>query len=233
VLDPILVTGCARSGTSLVAGSLHELGAWIGKCAQVQDPTSHPNPKGFFENIYIRDIVNKGILTYLGHCQYGIQSLPKIEEIRDLPAFNPIVTSLATRQGLKSSPWLFKDAKTALIWPPWVRSFPKSRWVITQRRKESIIRSCHNWTFLKQFNIDWDDWVESYQIRLRELAEEVTPLYVDTDILVNGDFGQLREIAKEVGLTWNEWKIKAFIEPKYWNRIGIVDCKQSNSKSIT
>ncbi len=43
---PIIVTGCARSGTSLTAGVLHLCGAWIGKCT---GPTAYKK-RGQFEN---------------------------------------------------------------------------------------------------------------------------------------------------------------------------------------
>ena len=45
--DPILVSGCARSGTSLVAQILHVCGAWKGETV-APDPAS--NPDGFFEH---------------------------------------------------------------------------------------------------------------------------------------------------------------------------------------
>ena len=58
VPDPIIITGCARSGTSLIAGTMHLCGAWVGN---VTGPTSW-NRKGQFENEFIRDRLVKPYL---------------------------------------------------------------------------------------------------------------------------------------------------------------------------
>ena len=50
--SPILVTGCARSGTSLVAGIVNICGAFGG----VTRPGNPANEKGLFENISIQEI---------------------------------------------------------------------------------------------------------------------------------------------------------------------------------
>ncbi len=44
--EPIVVLGCPRSGTSLVAGLLHAHGVWVGDCRAADEH----NPRGYFEN---------------------------------------------------------------------------------------------------------------------------------------------------------------------------------------
>lgn len=51
----IVVLGCYRSGTSLVAGILHHLGVFMGE--KFDDP-SPANPKGFFEDIEFKRLFN-------------------------------------------------------------------------------------------------------------------------------------------------------------------------------
>ena len=70
--SPILVTGLPRSGTSMVAGILAEIGIFTG-------PTiagGESNPKGFFENEAIREGIIKVILKSRDFCPLGVTSLP-------------------------------------------------------------------------------------------------------------------------------------------------------------
>ena len=59
---PILITGCPRSGTSLTAGIINKCEAWGG---EMVGPTPH-NPKGFFENIGLREKLTKPVLSAMG-----------------------------------------------------------------------------------------------------------------------------------------------------------------------
>lgn len=51
--EPILILGTPRSGTSMTAGVFHQHGVWVGSCR----PGSNRNPKGFFENKKIKNIL--------------------------------------------------------------------------------------------------------------------------------------------------------------------------------
>ena len=58
-MKTIIVLGM-RSGTSLVAGLLHDMGIYMGENFQLPD---EKNAKGYFEEITIRDTINKYLLN--------------------------------------------------------------------------------------------------------------------------------------------------------------------------
>ena len=86
-LPPIFITGLPRSGTSMTAGILNKLGVFAGETIS----GGPANPKGFYENIVIREQIVKSILRFYGKCPLGIKSLPPID-------FNPNV--LINKQSL-------------------------------------------------------------------------------------------------------------------------------------
>jgi hypothetical protein len=59
---PILITGCARSGTSMTAGIVHICGAFGGR---MSGPTPN-NRKGMFENEEVRNQIVKPYLSSIG-----------------------------------------------------------------------------------------------------------------------------------------------------------------------
>ena len=73
--NPILITGCARSGTSLVAGIFNICGAFGG---EISGPTIY-NKKGIFENAFIREMLVKPWLENVGADPMGQSPLPDRE----------------------------------------------------------------------------------------------------------------------------------------------------------
>lgn len=59
--SPILITGCARSGTSMVAGVINMCGAFGGSMSG----PNHNNAKGMFENARVRNNIVKPYLRQL------------------------------------------------------------------------------------------------------------------------------------------------------------------------
>ena len=74
---PILITGCARSGTSLVAGIINMRGAFGGK---MSGPNMN-NAKGMFENARIRNDIVKPYYRSIGVDPLGQYPLPDIESL--------------------------------------------------------------------------------------------------------------------------------------------------------
>ena len=135
---PILVSGCARSGTSLVAQILKECGAWTGETVE---PCPKSNPDGFFEHKYLRENVNKRILSSNDCDPLGVKKLPEPGSLQ-YPSFKSEVATALKREGYEGGPWLFKDAKLAYMPELWMREFPKARWVLTRRDGNAIVTSC-------------------------------------------------------------------------------------------
>ena len=72
--DPILITGAARSGTSMVAGAINICGAFGGN---MRGPNKN-NEKGMFENVRIVQNLTKPYLRGIGADQLGQYPLPDI-----------------------------------------------------------------------------------------------------------------------------------------------------------
>ena len=113
--SPILITGCARSGTSLVAGCINICGAFGGK---MFGPSPY-NRKGMFENQRIREEIDKGYLRSIGVDPKGQRPLPDIKNLTIPVNFRQQVTEVILSEGYKSGPWFYKGARSCLFWPVW------------------------------------------------------------------------------------------------------------------
>lgn len=112
---PIVVTGCARSGTSMIAGLLHLHGMWVGRCRQADER----NPKGFFENKRINKLLrNDGDLTSRN--------------------FEYAVKRILRREGYRGGYWVVKHGVTP-HWHVWDRLNP--HWVLVRREPGQIFLS--------------------------------------------------------------------------------------------
>ena len=118
--DPILITGCARSGTSLVSAIIHQAGAKAGAIGKAGDEL---NPSGYYENYEIIEKIDKKILAELGFDPMGQKELPGEDiERRDIRAD---VFAIAQDQGiLPGEKWYYKDAKLLLLYGSYLKSFP-------------------------------------------------------------------------------------------------------------
>ena len=74
-----IILGCGRSGTSLVAGLLHESGAWQFN-PDLLDP-SGLNPKGFFESRTINGVNEKLLAQHTRNYSPTFRRLPFYERL--------------------------------------------------------------------------------------------------------------------------------------------------------
>jgi len=219
--SPIIVTGCARSGTSLVAGVLHYCGAWIGKCT---GPTKH-NPRGQFENEFIRDELTKPFLRSMKADPMGQDPLPlldwqSVHMVQGVGWRNRVLEAMESQGYKGDQPWMFKGAKACLIWPIWQEAFPKAKWVVVRRPDEKIIDSCMRTSFMRKraTRESWQEWVDHHKVRWGQMLEaginmrEIWPLK-------NGivDLGLFEALAYSLGLPWNESKVSAFVDPDLYH----------------
>lgn len=219
--SPIIVTGCARSGTSMVAGVLHLCGAWAG---QVTGPTQW-NRKGQFENEYIRDRLTKPYLESLGADPMGQDPLPDIGKLRaEAPyasgAWGANVHQAMRRQGYpEHTQWMFKGAKACLIWPLWAAAFPEARWVIVRREDDKIVDSCMRTSFMRKRKTReaWQEWVDEHKLRFAEIMAECREVYQFWPGRALRDPAPWKALVSWLGLTWDEEKVTDFLEPKLWN----------------
>lgn len=225
--EPILITGCARSGTSMVAGIINICGAFGGN---MSGPNQN-NAKGMFENVRIRQSIVKPYYISLGVDRLGQYPLPDINDLQIPPGWKDRVEQVFIDEGYEKGPWMYKGAKMCQHWPVWNYAFPEAKWVIVRRKTPDIIRSCMRTGFMRAFSKPqhqravgaineyegWFWWVQQHVDRFQEMVnEELQTVQVWPERMVDGDFGQIQEMIEWLGLEWREDEVRAFIEPKLW-----------------
>jgi hypothetical protein len=227
--EPILITGAARSGTSMVAGVINLCGAFGG----TMSPPNHNNQKGMFENACIRNSLVKPYLRDLGLDPLGQYPIPNPDKIPIPANWKKRVENIIIREGYQGGPWMYKGAKSCLMWPVWNYSFPEAKWIIVRRRTGDIVNSCLKTNFMRAFSnpavqkaikadteIDgWIWWVRQHEKRFVEMIQSgVNCKIVWPERLIKGNYTQLFEALEWLGLDYvpkiND--IYNFIEPKLW-----------------
>jgi hypothetical protein len=221
--DPILLTGAARSGTSLTAGIIYYCGAFGG---QLSGPTNN-NKKGMFENRDIRDMVLKPLLKQEGYDPMGQSPLPDPQKYTDQGRADKLrqrMISIMRCQGNKASnidgKWFYKGAKMSLIWTIFHNAFPKAKWIIVRRKDDDIINSCLKTGFMSKYNdaAGWQRWIDVHKKRFMEMEEnglDVREIWPED--MINGNFTSIMNVVQEMGLSWNKDKILEFITPILWS----------------
>lgn len=213
---PILITGAARSGTSLVAGVIDKCGAFGG---QLRQGGQH-NQKGQYENIKIVNEIVKPYLRSIGCDPLGQKPLPQTDRLADLPALRNRVVAAMTDEGLlDNAQWYYKGAKMCLIWPLWHKAFPEAKWVIVRRNPDDIAASCMRTRFMSAYRTaeGWLQWVDHHIKCFDEMKQaglnisEVWP-----DKAIKGDTKEFENMINWLGLKWNEKKVAQFLTPELW-----------------
>lgn len=226
--SPILITGCARSGTSMVAGGINLCGAFGG---DMSGPNKN-NMKGMFENHVIRNQLMKPYLKGIGADKLGQFPLPDINDLTIPSNWGDRVREVLTKQGLqKGTPWFYKGAKMCLTWPLWHHAFPDAKWIIVRRKTSDILNSCMKTSFMRAFTRSenqakvgakderegWLWWVHQHEQRFIEMITEgLNCKIVWPHRMVKGDYRQMMETIEWLGLKWNS-EVLSFIDPKLWH----------------
>lgn len=129
-INPYLVVGTGRSGTSTVARVLHEnLGIYMGEESR---PPDKFNPKGYFEDVDFRRV---NIDFYKGKLNFEQWCL----KVRDI---------IHQRYKLQK-PWGFKESRMAALLGFYLTFFDKPRIIRCKRKPELVINSlmrCYGWS---------------------------------------------------------------------------------------
>ncbi|MCP4475388.1 MAG: hypothetical protein GY821_12650 [Gammaproteobacteria bacterium] len=220
-MNPILITGVPRSGTSMTAGVINLCGAWGGKLA---GPTPY-NKKGMFEN---REIVNKMVKPLfidVGADPMGQKPLPGMDKILNACSsdkwrsrFKVIMES----QGYNGFDVLmYKEPKMCLMWELWHLAFPDAKWIIVRRRSEDIINSCLKTGFMNKYDNreGWLFWVRQHiELFLQMWKAELNILEVFPQEMIDGNFLEMKSVIDWLGLEWKEEEVVNFISPALWNK---------------
>jgi hypothetical protein len=224
---PILITGAARSGTSLVAGTINLCGAFGGN---MSGPNRN-NAKGMFENTNIRNTIVKPYLREIGVDALGQYPLPNINRVlKPIHGLADKVSNIMVQQGYQGGPWMYKGAKLCLIWPLWHQAFPSAKWIIVRRSPEDIAASCVRTGFMRAFSRSnfrraihvnneyegWLWWAQQHEERFQTMKDaglnikEVWP-----DKMVSGEYKAIIETINWLGLNWNADAL-SFVDPRLW-----------------
>jgi len=225
--DVTLITGCARSGTSMVAGVVHLCGAFGG---DMSGPNKN-NAKGMFENAYIRNSIVKPYLRKIGVDSMGQYPLPDIRNLNIPIDWKNRIEQVMQRQGYKDGPWFYKGAKMCLTWPIWHYAFPNAKWVIVRRRTGDIVNSCMKTSFMQAFTRKdtqqkvgvgsekdgWIWWVRQHEERFVEMIQAgLNVKIVWPERMVDNNYQQMSEAIDWLGIEWKSKEVFDFIDPKLW-----------------
>lgn len=224
---PILITGAARSGTSMVAGLINMCGAFGG---DMSGPTRN-NARGMFENACIRNQIVKPYLRQQGYDPMGQFPLPDVSHLPIPADWKDRIRTVLAEEGLTpDARWMYKGAKICLMWPVWAHAFPRAKWVIVRRRSADIADSCCKTNFMRAFRRQefrkavgarterdgWIWWIRQHEQRFVEMLNEgVDAKIVWPERMVSGDYSQMHELIDWLGLEWTE-QVYQFIDPKLW-----------------
>jgi hypothetical protein len=227
-----LITGCARSGTSLIGGLISIAGAWGGKTT---GKTGH-NRKGQFENSKIREQVTKAYLRENKLDPLGQNPLPDVWNLTP-PTFDfkGRIKKILHEQGYPcNGHWYYKGAKMCLLWPLWANAFPCARWIIVRRRDEDIIDSCLRTRFMRAFRDrkGWQGWIDEHKKRFAEMIEaglDVT--IIRPEQILEGNTFAMAHFIKRCGLKVDVNAFREFISPELYHIRGKVNGTNQSNKS--
>ncbi len=202
----------------MVTGLLALCGLWLGHTV----PGGKENVRGFFENVILRERVQKEILRQGRFDPLGVRPLPPT-------AWHPIVknlrevvgAALAAHQYDGRQIWGFKDVKLTLTWRLWHEHFPQARWIIVRRSNEEIVASCLRTSFMRQHSSDpafWRQFVAGYLERLGALQRVVGwSRTIEAGDVAAARFDALERLVGDLGLAWRGDPVRAFVAPEHWN----------------
>lgn len=219
IREPVIVSGSARSGTSLTVGCLWHCGLQLGSTCGA----TRWNEKGQFENRELIRSAEKAYLESIGADPAAQHPLPDPADLVPDPGRRERVLDILRKQGVNlSARWGFKDAKALVDWEVWDAAFPGALWVVTRRPAETVARSCLRTKFMRAHSTleGWLEWY-AYHERRAEALEAHAPervIRVDTDDLARrGRMDQVKRAVETAGLTWDERRVGGFVSPDLWH----------------
>ena len=203
---PIIITGCPRSGVSLLASIVAQCGAWGGN---VRDENRCTDA---LENEVLRQTLSKAVQQAGGHPE-GMLPLPDPHRVW-VPSsvdFRLRIGMALSKQGLRpDQPWYFKSPLLILTWPCWVATWPDATWLVARRPVDDIVASCKQTQFLAALghsDAQWRKWVAGYTefieaARSAVLRQGGSFIEVSPELTIRGDFGAMVSLAPKIGLSW-------------------------------
>jgi hypothetical protein len=202
----IFIIGMHRSGTSCLAGLLHNNGIIMGE--NLMGCINMENPKGFYENIPTKKIND----SLLNNYKVDLWHIPDYEiELNESPKIEEIINEYES----KYSEWGFKDPRFCLTFPAWYKVIKKLglenklKIIHIERKAEAVSQSLINRKNIKDlkhgiklnqmYNYKIVDFLESnnidyLSINYKELIENkinkletylsknINPIFIDPEL---------------------------------------------------
>ncbi|MFW5879873.1 MAG: sulfotransferase, partial [bacterium] len=204
-MKPIFVTGVERSGTSMIAKIIAESGVFVGRTTKLME--SLP-VKRLLDTYY----KNQG---YDVHGQYPI---PPRSNIMIPTDWRNNVEIVLRNEGMQEKgTFLLKSNRLSQTWRIWAYAFPEAQWIIIRRRTGDIIQSCLQTDYMDAYaNKDildklkvsderdgWKWWIHQHeQYFVDMITEGLDVKVIWPQRMVSGDYSQIYELYRWLGLTW-------------------------------
>lgn len=190
----VLVVGLSRTGTSMMCGLLAKHGVFFGQCTE----PSEINQKGFFENVWLKQIYKQQISLDRGRF------------------YKEWLEELKKQRWNGKSVWGAKAVPKKTQW--W--------WMPVAQKTDLLVVVCHRpWEEMVQsrlragFQIHENNMRRHWR-RLEEVVEKIKAkhvFHVRTDLVVKKEWDQVKPIfGKLKGVEFSEQVADEWVDPNMW-----------------
>jgi hypothetical protein len=217
---PLIILGMHRSGTSLLARILNELGVYLGK-----------DLHGHFESRCFRNINNELLATAGSHWAKPDAFLAAIETEKFITQCHALVkASLEEEIGNYGNPsefdfWGWKDPRNTLTLPIWLQCFPNSKRIyifrngidvalsIYRREIRYLLKnSAENRLFPPTIGASFRLWETYMKVGKQLCFRSQNCFSLRYEDLLFDSKNQIREIIKFIGIEFDERRIELIVK---------------------
>lgn len=183
-MQNVIILGCGRSGTSMVAGSLAQSGYWMGE--DLYEPDEF-NQKGYFEDPSIVDINECILATEMESPLVTLSSNPDPEQAPNGERWLgvlPVHVSLKAdeesaariRQKVRRAPFCFKDPRFSGTLDAWRPFLTDCRYVCVFRdpasTATSLLKICRGFPHLRTMDLfTWEHALQLWRTTYQRILE--------------------------------------------------------------
>ena len=211
----IFVIGMHRSGTSAMAGALHQLGIPIGK--DIMAPNQY-NEKGYFENNRVY-VLNEQFLQLLGVNWSTTYMIEKNWWKNDqlLSSLKKKLSDYIDSEFAKESVFLIKDPRISVLLPIWIELMSgkgiESKFIILLRDPHSVSMSLmerDGFTFEKSERL-WAD----YNLKIEYFTRNYDRIFINFEDLIEDPNSILKIVQEFLGMEIEDTKniVNEFLDP--------------------
>lgn len=226
-----LVTGCEKTGTSLVAGILHHCGVFGGAAPELEK-NSYGNPKGCFENQLVKNGICKPFL--LGKGLFNVRRLPPRFAGKSLDWFDPAIAGPAPENlrrrvmaALMADGWdgeapvFFKGPFLVRMPKAMCDAFPEARWLLVRRNTQHAMEDRLRTRFcdpVQQVDGDGnylpDDILRCANEAMDQIREHTgNAADIWPEKMIWGQWAAMRAEVEMAGGSWDQEEVEWFADP--------------------